>query len=130
MRSLDEKFPNELVEPLVMALLAVNNYSLEKVWELLPRLRAQGLTKPGQVASEDLSRLTVRLAEAGYDRGRLTPMFADRLQHLMMAIESGRLDSLRSAATRKDRQAVHGTLRRVRGIGPQVAQTAWTLLQE
>jgi hypothetical protein len=28
------------------------------------------------VASEDLTRLTIRLAQAGYDRGRLTVMSA------------------------------------------------------
>jgi hypothetical protein len=130
MRSADEKFPDDLVDSLVTALLAVNKYSLEKVWAMLPHLRQEGLTNPGPVASEDLSRLTIRLAEAGYDRGRLTVMFAERLQHLMAAIESGQLDSLRSAATRKDPEAVQRALCRVRGVGPQVAQNAWILLQE
>jgi endonuclease III-like uncharacterized protein len=130
MRDAAEKFPDDLVDSLVTALLAVNNYSLEKVWKLLPRLQEEGLTKPGPVASEDLSRLTIRLAAAGYDRGRLTAMFAERLQSLMAAIGSGQLDDLSSAATRKDRQALQRTLCKVRGIGPQVAQNAWILLQE
>lgn len=48
MRSADEKFPEDLIDSLVTALLAVNNYSLEKAWEVLPRVRGEGLTKPGQ----------------------------------------------------------------------------------
>ena len=130
MRGTADKFPDDLVDSLVTALLAENNYSLEKVWKVLPRLQDEGLTKPGPVASEDLTRLTTRLAEAGYDRGRLTAMFAERLQNLMAAIVSGQLDDLRSAATRKDLQALQRTLCRVRGVGPQVAQNAWILLQE
>jgi hypothetical protein len=74
--------------------------------------------------------LTIRLAQAGYDRGRLTAMFAERLRHLMAAIESGELDGLDGAATRKDPRAMRDILCRVRGIGPQVAQNAWALLQE
>jgi hypothetical protein len=83
MRGSAGKLPDDVVDSLVTTLVAVNNYSLEKVWKVLPRLQNEGLTNPGLVASEDLSRLTIRLVEAGYDRGRLTTMFAGRLQHLM-----------------------------------------------
>jgi 3-methyladenine DNA glycosylase/8-oxoguanine DNA glycosylase len=123
------KLPEEVIDSLVTALLAVNNYSLEKVWTLLPRLREEGLTNPASVVSQDLRRLTVRLAKAGYDRGRLTRMFAERLKHLMAAIEEGLLDDLRVAETRKDAEAMQRMLRDVRGIGPRVAQSAWLLLQ-
>jgi hypothetical protein len=130
MRRGARELPDDVVDSLVMALLGVNNYPLEKVWNLLPRLREEGLTKPCQVASEDLNRLTARLINAGYDRGRLTAMFAERLQHLMAAIQSGQLDGLDDPATRKDSQAMRQILCTVRGIGPQVAQNAWVLLQE
>lgn len=122
--------PDVVVESLVTALLAVNNYSLEKVWHLLPRLREEGLTIPASVMSEDLGQLTVRLANAGYDRGRLTEMFAERLRHLMAAIGTGQLDDLLAAVTRKDADTVQKMLCEVRGIGPQVAHSAWLLLQE
>jgi endonuclease III-like uncharacterized protein len=124
------RLPDDLVDSLVAAILAANNYSLEKVWKVLPRLQEEGLTKPGAVTSEDLAQLTSRLAAAGYDRGRLTAMFAERLQNLMKAIDAGQFDHLRSAATRGDFQAFQTTLCRVRGIGPQVARNAWILLQE
>jgi hypothetical protein len=128
--SVAEKLPNDLVDSLVTALLAVNKYPIEKAWKILPRLQDEGLTNPSAVASEDLSRLTVRLAAAGYDRGGLTGMFAERLQDLMTSIEAGHLDDLRSTAIRNDPQALRAMLCKVRGIGPQVAQNAWILLQE
>jgi hypothetical protein len=130
MRSSTGELPDEVVDALVMALLGVNNYSLEKIWKLLPRFRQEGLTKPRQVASEEIDRLTARLINAGYDRGHLTAMFAERLQHLMAAITSGRLDELCSAATRRNAKAVHRILCEIRGVGPRVAHDAWMLLQE
>jgi hypothetical protein len=39
---------SELWCPL-MAILAMNNYSLEKAWKLLPRMRGLGLTDPARV---------------------------------------------------------------------------------
>jgi hypothetical protein len=130
MRSSAGKLPDDLVDTLVTALLAVNKYPLDKVWKILPHLQDEGLTKPGPVASEDLGRLTIRLAAAGYDRGGLTALFAKRLQNLMKAIESGQLDNLSSAATRSDPQALRTMLCRVPGIGLHVAQNAWILLQD
>jgi len=41
------------VECLLMAILAVNSYPLEKVWTLLPRMRELGLTAPARVAAMD-----------------------------------------------------------------------------
>ena len=38
--------PPEIIEAVVAALLAVNNYPLEKAWSLLPQLRAAELTNP------------------------------------------------------------------------------------
>jgi hypothetical protein len=130
MRNTAGKLPDDLVDTLVTALLAVNKYPLDRVWKILPHLQDEGLTKPGPVASEDLGRLTIRLAAAGYDRGGLTALFAKRLQTLMKAIESGQLDDLSSAAIRSDPQALRKMLCRVPGIGPQVAQNAWVLLQD
>jgi hypothetical protein len=42
---LDTGLLDDVIESLVMALLGVNNYSLEKAWNLLPQLREEGLTK-------------------------------------------------------------------------------------
>ncbi len=62
MRNTAGKLPDDLVDVLVTALLAVNNYSLDKAWKILPHLQDEGLTKPGPVASDDLGRLAIRLA--------------------------------------------------------------------
>jgi hypothetical protein len=122
--------PDDIVDSLITALLGVNGYGLDKVWNLLPRFRQEGLTKASQVASEDINRLTVRLINAGYARGRLTETFAQRVQHLMAAIASGSLDELCDPAVRKDVKVIQRMLCGIRGIGPHVARNAWMLLQE
>ena len=68
MRGEAGKLPDDVVDSLVTALLAVNNYSLEKVWQVLPRLQNEGLTNPGLVASE--VRGTASSLDGGYRVGR------------------------------------------------------------
>lgn len=124
------KLSNNELEAVVAAILAVNRYPIEKAWDLLPKLREAGLTVPDMVVDEDIGRLTVRLASAGYDRGMLTSMLADRLQGLMRAVQQGQLDGLAAASARKDKKAAVEILCRVKGVGPQVAESAWLLLQD
>jgi hypothetical protein len=59
--------PARQVECLLMAILAVNSFSLEKAWKLLPGMR--------------------ELTSAGYDRKRLTWLFAERVKALMAAVD-------------------------------------------
>lgn len=124
------KLSNPELEALVTAILAVNRYPIEKVWNLLPELRKSGLIDPGSVADADIGDLTVRLASAGYDRGMLTSMLAGRLQNLMRAVGEGTLDGLTAAAARRDKAAAVEILGQVKGIGPQVAESAWLLLAD
>jgi hypothetical protein len=78
-----------LSEALLVSVLAVNSYPLEKAWALLPSLRDAHLTDPVFVASSDIAALTVLLAESGYNKGILTGLFAERVQQLMRAIHEG-----------------------------------------
>ena len=119
---------NELLEEVVVALLAVNNYPLDKAWKLLPALREAGLTKPESVPS-DAGEATVKLAAAGYDRGLLTSMFAERIQGLMQAAQSGDLDGLEGLVREGKKAEAAAVLCKVKGIGPRVAETAWMLWQ-
>lgn len=117
------------IEALLVALLAVNNRTLEQTWSLLPNLRAERLTEPEFVHAAHTEEVIRRLAAAGYDRGALTWLFAERVQSLMAAIGSGALDELAQLVARNDRAGVTALLRKVHGIGPRVADNAWILLK-
>jgi 3-methyladenine DNA glycosylase/8-oxoguanine DNA glycosylase len=116
------------LEAIVMALLAVNAWPIDKVLAALPALRTAGLLDPAQVAAADIGPLTVKLAAAGYDRGLLTELFALRLQNLMRAVRDGALDAVAAAHRSGDREAAVAALCTVKGIGPRVADTAWQLI--
>ena len=118
------------LEAVVTAVLAVQNYSLEKAWGLLSALRDAGLLEPDAVAALSVERLAARLAKAGYDRGRLTEMMAGRFKSLMVAVANGDLDDLDGAVRANDSRAAQSLLQRVHGVGPQVSRNAWLLLQE
>lgn len=116
------------VECLLMAVLSVNNFSLEKAWALLPRMREAGLTDPARVAAMEMPAVIEALRGAGYDRKNLTWLFAERVKALMVAIHDGQLDGLPDAISRKDKKAAAALLAPIRGVGPRVVENAWALL--
>lgn len=116
------------VECLLMALLSVNNFPLEKTWSLLPRLREVGLTDPARVTSMDMAATIEALTSAGYDRKNLTWLIAERVKALMAAIHGGDLAGLETAITARDQERATALLLQVRGVGPTVIRNAWALL--
>lgn len=69
------------------------------------------------------------LSRAGYNRGLLTGMLAERLQALMVAVASGSLDGLEDAVASGNKSEARALLLRVKGIGERVAEVAWQLLK-
>jgi len=116
------------IECLLTALLSVNNFSLEKAWSLLPRMRDAGLTDPARVVAMDMTTAIETLRRAGYDRKNLTRLFAERVKALMDAVHAGELADLDAAIAAKDKDRASVVMRKVRGIGPTVIENAWALL--
>ena len=70
----------DIFTDLVLALLAVNKWTLERVGSILPQLEEAGLTNPETVASLDFPTVFERVKEAGYQRGDyIISLIADRL---------------------------------------------------
>src|ERR1035438_7854416 len=82
----DQKSP---WEDLVVSILSVNQYSLEKTYAVAPLLRQGGLLSPENLSRWELEEIVARLKATGCDRGRfMTKLFAVRLASLGMAVES------------------------------------------
>jgi len=116
------------IEAIAVAVLAVNSYPLAKVMNIVPRLKTNELLTPSYVAALDIGTLTVQLFEAGYERGMLTSRIAERFNSLMSDIDKGVLDALQDLVTRKNQNGAIQLLLTLRGVGPRVANTAWTLM--
>ena len=120
-----------LTEPqiadLITAVLAVNLYPLERAAALMPAFRERGLLDPERVLAMKGDALVQAINDAGYQRGGYVQVIAYRLDPIMEAVRSGKLDGLQAAAKQGDESGFIATLRSVYGFGPRTAETAWLL---
>lgn len=121
----------ELYENLVLAVLSVNSFPLEKVYRLREDLRKQGLFSPKVVVEWDHPTSISHLVSAGYDRGdTMNSIFASRLQELAMAANSGTLDPIWKNVLGGSRKNADEQMLRLHGVGPAVLRNFWTLQEE
>src|SRR5262245_22347282 len=72
----------DVVEDLVIALLAVNQWSLEKAFAIRGTLAQQGLLDLDSLAIRDENTIAQQLDAAGHNRGDLNRLMARRLRAL------------------------------------------------
>jgi len=108
-------------EDLVVSILSVNQYSLERTYQSLEGLREQGLSDPHRLMHWGQAEIADRLKAAGCDRGPfMTNLFALRLCNLGMLIERRGLETCMRIIWGRDRRAIQDLLLPVNGIGPKV----------
>lgn len=116
------------LDSIVAGLLSVNSYRVEAAWELIPRLREEGLLDPKTVIAMDTREVARRLVAAGYNRGGITDILAPRVRALMSSVSDGELDRLPDVLQQGDRQEFARLLLRLSGVGPKVVDTVWLLI--
>lgn len=116
-------------ECIVVSVLAVNQYPLVKAQALLPQLEREGVTSVERLRSMSLAEAIAALEAAGYERKRLNWMFAERLKLLADSVAAGELDALTQLLEQGAQDAACALLKRLPGIGPYVAASAWTLMR-
>jgi len=111
-------------EDLVIAMLSVGGFPVEKVLKLRDSLERAGLVDPRNLSSWDEARVTRELTAAGYERGMLTGMYAERLCAAMrsLAVEEC-LHENQMLLERADQGRVADLLLPQKGIGPAVLRT-------
>jgi hypothetical protein len=107
-------------EDLVLSILSVNSYPLERTYLAVDTLRREGLFCPQNLARWTPSEIGTRLRHGGYDRGGMTWLFADRLESLgRFAVSKGAEECERILGTAATNEVEHFLLP-VKGIGPRV----------
>lgn len=120
-------------EDLVISILAVNQYSLEKTYACKAGLQAQGLTLPGTLLELAPAEIERRLKAGGCDRGTfMTSLFAKRLAALGEYVRSVGVEQSGGILAGGSRQRIEQFLEPVNGIGPVVLRNFFLLrgLQE
>jgi hypothetical protein len=106
---------------LVVSILAVNRYPLERTYSSLDLFRQKGLADPMQLARLRPEDIADRLASAGYNRGRfMTSLFALRLCSLGVVAEKRGTEVCTKIISSTDREAIKELLFAVNGVGPRV----------
>jgi len=115
-------------EDLVISILSVNRYSIERTYRSIDGLRKEGLFDPRRLMNWDESEIGERLRSAGYDRGPfMTSLFALRLSNLGALIESKDVDICTNVISGRDTRAIEELLLPVNGIGPSVIANFYML---
>jgi len=123
------KLTENQLEVLLASVLSVNGFPLDRIWQAMPGLRAEGLTDPARIAEASLEEIIQRLDRGGHNRGGLAGMMAERVQSLMQHVHAGHLDELpANVGSGAHEEFVHAFCA-VRGVGPRVADLAWQLLR-
>lgn len=113
---------------LIISVLSVNQYSLDKTYGALEGLRAQGLLDPRNLVRWGHAEIADRLIAGGCDRGPfMTNLFANRIRNLGVAVEAKGIDSFSRMIESKDRKAIEALLLAVNGIGPKVISNFFLL---
>ena len=124
--------PGEVDDPwedLIISILAVNQYSLEKTYPILDRLRKSGLTSPHNLAAWNPDEIATRLKDSGCNRGVfMTGLFALRLCSLGVAAKGRGIEQFTRILLDKDFAEIGRLLTPINGIGPKVLRN-YRLLQ-
>ena len=117
-------------QDLIVAILSVNRYSLEKTYSAVDAFRSEGLFDPKKLAERTLEEITVRLRRGGYDRGEyLTKLFAIRLMSLAAFVDRIGVEESERILTSPDKRKIEEFLLLVNVIGPQVLNNFFLLRQ-
>lgn len=108
-------------EDLVVSMLSINQYSLERTYRSLRGLREQGLFDPKNLMRWDETEIVSRLKLAECDRGTfMTTLFAFRLCNLGRLAEAKGFETCTKIISSRNAKAIKELLLPVNGIGPKV----------
>ena len=113
---------------LVLAILSVNNYPLDKTFALFEALSENGLFDPAMLAAIGQTEVAQRLGAAGYNRGgTMTAIFTDRLVSLGRLTSRVPIDECNAVLASGTRDEVSSLLSSVKGVGPKVLDNFFVL---
>jgi len=117
-----------VAENILFSLLAVNRWTLERVYALKDKLITAGLVDFDTVATLSVGDVAHRLAASGYDRGDyLTSLIAERVLSLASVLSKAELLEITNYVREGNREAADTILRQVKGVGSHVLRNFWLL---
>jgi hypothetical protein len=126
----DGNLLDELWSDLVVAILAVNNRTLEETYAHVQGLKAAGLCSPENLSRWGVGEIVQGLKKAGCNRGAfMNLLFAKRLSSLGAAVSSTGIERFRSILGCASQSEIANLLLPIYGIGPRVLENFFLLRQ-
>lgn len=108
-------------EDLVISILSVNQYSLERTYRCLEGLREQGLLDRNKLMHWGQADIVNRLKSPGCDRGLfMNNLFGLRLCNLGILIQRSGVEACTKIISSRDVKFIEELLLPVNGVGPKV----------
>ena len=116
-------------EDLVVSIISVNQYSLEKTYAAIDGIRSEKLATPDHLTTWGSPYIEERLRAAGCDRGTFMTrrLFAERLAALGSFVREQGVERCQSVIAGKDTKAIEALLLPINGIGPVVLKRFYLL---
>ncbi|MFC2171909.1 hypothetical protein ACFLU6_04680 [Acidobacteriota bacterium] len=109
------------ITDLVISLLSVNAWTVEKSYSLLDGLRREGLLDMDLVSKLDESQIFLRLKKAGFNRGDfVVGLMSERIAHLARSMEAEGLECFYLLHSEDKIPELDSFLLGIKGIGPHV----------
>jgi hypothetical protein len=119
-----------IIEDLIVALLSVNSWPVDKTYQMLDALRGAGLTDPTKLAQLTPEEISHRLAAVGYARGDyINGLIGVRLASLGQVLTTERCTALSRSVSERRFDSVNAMLGLIKGVGPMVLRNFWFLRQ-
>lgn len=116
------------VENIFVSILAVNGWAAERVFPLIEQFRAIGLLDFATVSGLSEEEIADRLARGGYARGDyMNLLLAGRVLSLASVLTATEVTRLRQCLVEGRTADVSSRLREIKGVGPVVLETFWSL---
>ncbi|MFL6437695.1 MAG: hypothetical protein ACJ71Q_08960 [Terriglobales bacterium] len=113
---------------LIVSMMAVNNYSLEKAFAHLHGLQQNGLLEPKNLISWKSEEIETQLKEAGFNRGSfMNRQMAQRMSSLGRFLETKGIAECESVLKSRDSSTIKILLLTVNGIGERVVESFFLL---
>jgi len=117
-----------VAENVLIAILAVNGWTAGRVLPLAERFRAVGLLDFAGISELPVDDIAERLTRAGYARGEyMNLLLATRVLSMATVLSPTELNRLKQCLVEGRTTDVSSTLRGIKGVGPVVLETFWSL---
>jgi hypothetical protein len=113
-----------LLVDLFTAIMAVNQWTVERAYRVSARLKAVGMLDPPTLSRMSVEDVCERLERAGYNRGEFMVLqMAGRMLHMARALENEGVEKIEALETARRLSELREFLLTIKGVGPTVVNS-------